>query len=127
MRVVGFVAVLALGLAALALGGCSLLSGPGDIDGWRVGRPADCGAEMRCDLFVEAGVRGFERLEPEHAPIVDARLYEQVAPSARSGGPIFVVVIRVRDGSVHAVGVGNLGIERELRVFTRPGGSFSVP
>ena len=114
-------------LATLALAGCAAPSAGSEIDDWQIGRPVDCSGELACDPFVTAGVRGYDQLHPKHAPIVEARLYEQARIVARSGGPILVVVIRLLDGSAHAIGVGHVGIERDLHVFRRPGGPGFVP
>jgi hypothetical protein len=114
-------------VATLALAGCGAPSAGSEIDDVQIGRPVDCSGEFTCDRFVSAGVRGYDQLHPKHAPIVEARLYEQARIVARTGGPILVVAIRLLDGSAHAIGVGHVGIEPDLHVFRRPDGPGFVP
>lgn len=114
-------------LGSVALSGCTAPFDGSEIDGWQIGRSADCEDELGCGPLVATGVKGLDRLYPDHAPIAHAGLYEQAVLQPRSGGQILVVVMRLLDGTVHALGVGHVGIERDTYVFRSPGGAGFVP
>jgi hypothetical protein len=96
------------------------------IDTWRVGATLDCG-DARCRTALDAGLRGLTVRDRGQAPVESASLHAQATCrdpatgqeilSTRSGGPIWVLVATLADGSTHAIGVGYPGISQDPVVF----------
>ena len=111
--------LLLLGLIALT-GACAAPAGGEVIDGWELGEPASFSPDPRCDReaeYLRAATRGIDETIPHHPQILDADLYLQkvhatpgAVLSVRSGGPVYVAVFLVADGTRHAIGAGRIGI-----------------
>lgn len=103
------IAVLAL---AVLLAACSAADPRRGVDGWEVGAQVACATREQgfCDQFLGVAAKAFDDSEPGHLPIVELRLYEPATLAVRSGGPVYVAVFTLADGSLRALGVGNLGI-----------------
>lgn len=120
------VGLLASFMTAAALAACSTLAPT--YDGWTVGdldtcpmpnfneaigeeQPStwDCDASLA--LWLGAAGQGFDRRDPNHAPVVRTTLH-WYAGNARylSNGPE-VAVFELADGTVRAIGVGHVGVD----------------
>ena len=110
-------------LLAVALGGCaSTRSIPvvnnSLIDGWSVDTTQPAGCANDCSMYVDKVTAQFDLDAPGHAAVVSATVYrEGLYPQTdgklvniiRSGGPFTVVVLRLADGSIAALGIQGFG------------------
>lgn len=101
-------------MGALLLG-CATPRDSSVIDGWEIGPPVSCDDSeppTRCQALVPFAVRALDHLQPGHAPIDTATLYEWLPARDRvySGGAPQVVVIELADGTIRAIGVDYFGV-----------------
>jgi hypothetical protein len=83
------------------------------VDGFPIGAPAACAPEL-CDEWVQLARSVFDDRDPEHAEVINVRMYledltnpllfEPGVVHARSG-TLMVVVFQLADGSRRATGV----------------------
>jgi len=94
------------------------------IDTFPVGSLADC--RERCLPAIAVATDAFDALAPGHPAIVKVTLHDlgrevnaagEVILQLRSGGPMWVAVFELEDGSVRAIGVGYPGVSREPVAF----------
>ena len=113
----------ALGLAVLAVAllGCGPAPEPAFavVDGWPIGHVAECRPDDRCPEPLATAVAGLARRDPGHAAIVRTTLHQEAVLSTRSGACCTVARFELADGTVRAIGVGYLGISRDLKVIDR--------
>jgi hypothetical protein len=123
---------LPLVLAAIVLAGCA--SGPDPIiDSWPVGGRYECSTDRRCDELIRVGLAGIDKRDPDHAAVTAVELHSEgtfVDPvtgnkllMSRSGS-LCVLVVRLDDGGMSAIGVGYPGVSQEPMAFPwemRPG------
>jgi hypothetical protein len=97
--------------------------GPPDpvVDTWPVGPELSCDEAHRCTELTRVGLAGLDARDPGHAPVASTNLHGEgtlVDPQGgriilnRSGGPFGVLVVVLRDGTTHAIGVGYPGISQ---------------
>jgi hypothetical protein len=88
------------------------------VDTWVVGRAVDCKAVKWCGEFTKVGLAGLDKRDKGHAPVVSTSLHGYGTPVDAHGHPILyavsggmpeVLVVVLRDGSTHAIGVGRPG------------------
>lgn len=100
-------------LAAILLAaGCATPAAGSAIDGFEIGTRVPCAFQENdfCERFLTVARKGFDDRDTGHLPVVESTLYEPAELVVRSGGPIYVAVFKLADGSLRAVGVGNVGI-----------------
>jgi hypothetical protein len=98
---------------ALAISGCLALGPDSVVDGWPIGAEFRCSV-ARCERYIEVAAAELARRDPGHAAIVAATLHDlgttigddgQEETLVFSGGPPSVVVFRLADATIRAVGV----------------------
>jgi hypothetical protein len=104
-------------LAAVALAACATShEGPnGQVDGWSIGKVAQCqGDDARCRAMIQVATERLASRDPSHAQIVQATLHEEglypnrdgeLGQIFRSGGFPSIVLFHLADGSRRAIGV----------------------
>jgi hypothetical protein len=127
--------VLALGAAGLLLAGCAGFGANAVINGWPIGDEETCpspnlplGAQApehwdcqaALSQWLTTATDAFNERSPAHAAYVRVTLHREGALRdaagnqvlmTRSGGCCHVVVFELADGSVHALGIGHVGID----------------
>lgn len=91
------------------------------IDTWPIGDPLECADAAYCEEQVRVGLKGLAQRDPGHAPVISTALHlvgtcfdpetGKALMFTRSGWEPDVLVVRLADGSRHAIGVGGAGID----------------
>jgi hypothetical protein len=113
---------------AACLAAAATACSPADpvVDTWPVGRQLPCDEAHRCSELTIAGLGGLDSRDPGHPPVVSTSLHEEgrlrdaegkPVSVGRSGGPFGVLVVILRDGSTHAIGVGYTGAGQTVVAF----------
>jgi hypothetical protein len=108
----------------MSLAGCSTSVSDVEVDGWHVGPETSCDAVARCaDLLVVAG-EGLDRRDPGHAAVVKVTLHDEGPEVDATGGRVVrsgpccdVALFELADGTVKAIGVGQVGISPGIQAF----------
>jgi hypothetical protein len=95
------------------------------IDGWSAGPLAPCGGDVKCDELAAVATMGLDKKYPGHPEVRSVDIHDEGPQRngqtlVRIGASIHVAVFNLADGSVHAIGVGYLGIGRTARTFEHP-------
>jgi hypothetical protein len=119
MRMRGITVLLVALVVAGATAACSpTLANNAIIDGWSIdmiGSPSCAGG---CQAYVDKAKEQFDVEVPGHAAVVSATAYREgqyaqrdgrLIDLVRSGGPFTIVVLRLADGAVVALGVKPFG------------------
>jgi hypothetical protein len=109
--------------AGLLLAGCSSSGNAGTIDGWPVGPVQAFPMNVPRDWsqWLSTATAAFDERFPGHAAYVAVTLHDEGEIRDAMGNPVLVtrsggdccrvVVFELADGSVHALGIGHLGVE----------------
>ncbi|HEY7523965.1 MAG TPA: hypothetical protein VH720_09990 [Candidatus Limnocylindrales bacterium] len=93
------------------------------VDTWPIGEAYDCPEGAACQDLIRVGLAGLDARDPGHPPAVATQLHHEGTfeqpktrkriVMTRSGRCCQVLVVRLADGSTHAIGVGYPGVSKE--------------